>query len=176
MRMARNTPPVLPDESTPAGKIFLFPKDGNYDLTKPSRASQEGRFAIATTRGAGCDGRVGAAWRAAPRVRSSRVVLAPRRWSQPPGRRARGMVANKPGTPGRARSSRKAIAQGVPVVSALPDYLVCVSLFAHKPADAASARHSLRPLFSRERRDCITRTRNRAAGTRRCVLRCRRPA
>jgi hypothetical protein len=31
-------------------------------------------------------------------------------WGQEPG----GMVANKPGTPGRARSSRKTIAQGVP--------------------------------------------------------------
>jgi hypothetical protein len=41
------------------------------------------------------------------------------------------MVAKKPGTPGRARSSRKAIAQGVPDVSALPDYLVCVSILLH---------------------------------------------
>ena len=32
--------------------------------------------------------------------------------------------------------------------SALPDYLVCIStLSAHKAAGAASARHSLRPLF-----------------------------
>ncbi len=31
---------------------------------------------------------------------------------------AQAMVAKKPGTPGRARSSRKAIAQGVPDVSA----------------------------------------------------------
>jgi hypothetical protein len=56
------------------------------------------------------------------RVRSSRVVLAPRCWSQacdwrcrPSARRAaQVMVANKPGTPGRARSSRKTIAQGMP--------------------------------------------------------------
>jgi hypothetical protein len=40
-------------------KINFFPKDRSYDLTKQSRASQEGCFAIATTRGAGCDGRVG---------------------------------------------------------------------------------------------------------------------
>jgi hypothetical protein len=50
------------------------------------------------------------------------VVLAPRCWSQacdwrcrPSARRAaQVMVANKPGTPGRARSSRKTIAQGMP--------------------------------------------------------------
>jgi hypothetical protein len=44
------------------------------------------------------------------------------------------MVAKKPGTPGRARSSRKTIAQGRPVFSAHLFVLVCVSLrnFAHK--------------------------------------------
>ena len=62
-------------------KIFFFPKYRNYDLTKSSRASQEGRFAIATTRGAGCDGRV-VPQGSRSRVRSSRVVLAPRCWGQ----------------------------------------------------------------------------------------------
>jgi hypothetical protein len=38
------------------------------------------------------------------RVRSSRVVLIPRRWDQPPGQTPGGTGANKPGTPGRARS------------------------------------------------------------------------
>src|SRR6202022_3939093 len=53
-------------------KIFIFPKDGSYDLKKPSRAHYGGRFAIVTTRGAGCDGRASAARRAARGVRSSR--------------------------------------------------------------------------------------------------------
>jgi hypothetical protein len=58
------------------------------------------------------------------------------------------MVANKPGTPGRARSSRKAIAQGVPDVSACLYRLVGTFPFQPTgPAGAASARHSLRPLF-----------------------------
>jgi hypothetical protein len=58
------------------------------------------------------------------RVRSSRVVLSPRRWGQVdrdaisallPKRRDRSAtVTKKPDTPGRARSSRKTIAQGVP--------------------------------------------------------------
>jgi hypothetical protein len=52
----KNTPPVLPDESSAARKINLFPKGGIYDLTKQSRP-HEGRFAIVTIRGAGCDGR-----------------------------------------------------------------------------------------------------------------------
>ena len=57
-RAAKNPPPVLPDDQAHHQKIFSFPKERNYDLSKRSRASQEGRFAIATTRGAGCDGRV----------------------------------------------------------------------------------------------------------------------
>jgi hypothetical protein len=40
-------------------KISVFPKRRNYDLKKPSRP-HEGRFAIVTIRGAGCDGRVAA--------------------------------------------------------------------------------------------------------------------
>ena len=61
-------------------------------------------------------------------VRSSRVVLAPRCWSQVCGISPRAMVANKPGTPGRARSSRKTIAQGVPDDFGVP-VLACVRLF-----------------------------------------------
>ena len=48
-----------PTSQARLAKIYIFPNGRNYDLTKPARASQEGRFAIATTRGAGCDGRVG---------------------------------------------------------------------------------------------------------------------
>jgi hypothetical protein len=38
----------------------------------------------------------------------------PRRWGQPLGQEPGGTGANKPGTPRRARSSRKTIAQGMP--------------------------------------------------------------
>ena len=48
------------------------------------------------------------------RVRSSRVVLSPRRWGQVVQSDCTTTVAKKPDTPGRARSSRKTIAQGVP--------------------------------------------------------------
>jgi hypothetical protein len=43
----------------PRAKIYAFPNDRTYDLTKPSRPPK-GRFAIVTKRGAGCDGRIGA--------------------------------------------------------------------------------------------------------------------
>src|ERR1700759_399507 len=59
------------------------------------------------------------------------------------------MVAKKPGTPGRARSSRQTIAQGVPVDFGVP-VLACARLFcfARKAVGAACTRHSLRPLSS----------------------------
>jgi hypothetical protein len=61
-----------------AAKIFFFPKHRTYDLTKPSRARYGGRFAIVTTRGAGCDGRGRAARRAA------RLAYGQAVWSCPP--------------------------------------------------------------------------------------------
>jgi hypothetical protein len=61
---ARNTPKIrrlfCPTSQARLAKIYLFPKWRNFDLTKPSRP-HEGRFAIVTIRGAGCDGR---GWRA----------------------------------------------------------------------------------------------------------------
>ena len=86
------------------------------------------------------------------RVRSSRVVLIPRRWDQVSGDDPLTTGASKPGTPGRARSSRSTIAQGVPDRSALPvvTMLVCFFQFANEAAGAASTRHSLRPLISRD--------------------------
>jgi hypothetical protein len=66
------------------------------------------------------------------RVRSSRVVLIPRRWDQVAREIALTTGASKPGTPGRARSSRKPIAQGMPVVPAHLYRLVGIFLSAHK--------------------------------------------
>jgi hypothetical protein len=84
------------------------------------------------------------------RVRSSRVVLISRRKTT---------GARKPGTPRRARSSRKTIAQGVPCDSALPDDLWAFFLFSPRGLRVRlSARHSLRPLFRGATVSCITRT------------------
>jgi hypothetical protein len=47
-------------------------------------------------------------------VRSSRVVLIPRRWDQASGDYPFAMVAKEPGHQGERGVSRKAIAQGVP--------------------------------------------------------------
>ena len=43
----------------PPAKIFLFPKERIYDLTKPPRPNTRDVRPIVTTRGAGCDGRGG---------------------------------------------------------------------------------------------------------------------
>src|SRR5690348_11219959 len=74
-------------------KTELFSKSRNLFLTcsanrnisTPIPCRQEGRFAIVSNRGAGCDGRgkrqaVYLAGRSACSVRRSRVVLAPRPW------------------------------------------------------------------------------------------------
>jgi hypothetical protein len=81
--------------------------------------------------------------------RSSRVVLSPRRWGQANGDDPFATVANKPETPGRARSSRKEPSCREcrtvrrPVVTMLVGRL---PFSAHEAAGAAGARHSLRPL------------------------------
>jgi hypothetical protein len=91
------------------------------------------------TLGAGCDGRLGATDERVLSGRRSRVVLTPRRWRQlammwrcrpfgPTRRHHAGMVARKPGSPGRARKNPlKPIAQGVPALSGEPvvTTLVC---------------------------------------------------
>src|SRR5581483_9478859 len=95
------TPGVQPS----AQKYISFRKPETVLYLHPSRARYRGRFAIVTKRGAGCDGRCWYADDARQCVRSSRVVLSPRRWGQ-----ALSMMidkvtgANKPDTPGRARS------------------------------------------------------------------------
>jgi hypothetical protein len=75
--------------------------------------------------------------------------------------------ANKPGTPGRSRSSRSTIAQGVPDVSALP--VVTTACVHHYPSCTRGCGCGQRPAFpapSFFKGDlrCKARTRNRAAG------------
>jgi hypothetical protein len=72
----------------------------------------EGRIAIVTTRGAGCDGRVCPPDERGAGGRRNRVVLAPRRWCQVLRAIREATEARKPGTPGRSRISRTTIAQG----------------------------------------------------------------
>jgi len=107
-----------------SAKIYFFPKCRTYDLTKPSRP-QEGRLAIATIRWCGLRWTRWAARRAARRVRSSRVVLIPRRWDQALSICDFGLAAEtrrsimrrgltSPVPRGERGVSRKAIAQGVP--------------------------------------------------------------
>ena len=108
------------------------------------------------------------------RVRSSRVVLSPRRWGQVdrdaisalrPKRRNRSATVTKtPDTPGRARSSRKAIAQGVPDVSAQPDDLCALLLFSTQGCGCGLHPAFPAPSAFRGTPNCKTRTRNRAAG------------
>ena len=74
----------------PRTKIFLFPIIVTRALYLHVPRSQEGRLAIVTNVGAGCDGRLGFAGERHRSVRSSRVVLSPRRWGQPPGQEPRG--------------------------------------------------------------------------------------
>src|SRR5262249_15111993 len=93
-------------------------------------------------------------------VRSSRVVLSPRRWGQVRKDDLRATVANKPETPGRARSSRSNHCAGSAGVFRRPvvTTLVWFFLFPREAAGAASTRHSLRPLFSEGQRSCRART------------------
>ena len=132
-------------------KIFLFPKIRNCDLTSASRAHQEGRFAIVTIR-----------WRGMRWTRSCARRLHRTRTVKPCGpvpstlgsscaNDRAATVAKKPETPGRARSSRKTIAQGVPDRFGEPvvTTLVCFFVFANEAAGAQNTRHSLRPLFFR---------------------------
>ena len=85
-----------------------------------SPCRHEGRFAVVTKRGAGCDGRLRRQCEQSCRrkrrgVRRNRVVLAPRPWRlSGPACLGAGNGDNKRRSPGRARISRKAIARGKP--------------------------------------------------------------
>ncbi len=104
------------------------------------------------------------------RVRSSRVVLSPRRWGQAAQTIAQRRWLTSPRHLGEYGAAVKPLRRECRNVSALPDYLVCVStLFAHKAAGAASARHSLHPLYSGGTRIAYRSDANRAAGSKICV-------
>jgi hypothetical protein len=84
-------------------------------------------------------------------------------WSCPanagdkPVRRLAGDGGKKAGSPGRSRSSRNTIAQGVPCDFGVPVLSLRASFcFARKAVGASCTRHSLRPPFSEEAFDEIT--------------------
>ena len=148
---AKNRRVFCPTSRALFAKIFLFPKIRNCGLTSASRAHQEGRFAIVTIR-----------WRGMRWTRSCARRLHRTRTVKPCGpvpstlgsscaNDRAATVAKKPETPGRARSSRKTIAQGVPDRFGEPvvTTLVCFFVFANEAAGAQNTRHSLRPLSFR---------------------------
>ena len=105
--------------------------------------------------------------------RSSRVVLSPRRWGQVVRDDRSATVANKPDTPGRARSSRKEPScRECRIVSATCGDYACgpPTLFCPRGCGCASARHSLRPLSSEGHGFSQSPGAIRAAGMRRCVF------
>jgi hypothetical protein len=121
------------------------------------------------------------------RVRSSRVVLSPRRWCQvcamamstlraDTPRRRRGLTSPIPR--GERGVSRKAIAQGVserfgqPVVTTLVGRL---PFSAHEAAGAPGARHSLRPLLLRDNELQDSDAKSRRGNAVSCFLRRHRP-
>jgi hypothetical protein len=155
-------------------KIFIFPKDVNYDLTKPSRLDTRDVRPFVTRREAGCDGRGRAARRAAllrtvkpcgsgsPMLESSLRVGdvglrsdTPRRrwWLTSPAHQEERGAAVKP----LRRECRSDF--GVPV-------LACVRLFCLHARQWVRRAPGIPCALSFEgaTRICITRTRNRAAG------------
>ena len=108
-------------------KIFCFSEWLHRDISETVSHPQEGRFAIVTNVGCGCDGR-GNLRRygliserdqvrrrtKGRRVRRSRVVLAPRSWRQVGGKCPADDGGKRGRSPGRSRISRKAIARGKP--------------------------------------------------------------
>ena len=104
-------------------KIFCFPSVYQQRILTPS-TPPKGRSALVTDAELDAMATRDVTDEGCRRGRSSRVVLIPRRWDQaaqwrrrpygPTRRDCAAMVANKPGTPGRARSSRNTIAQGMP--------------------------------------------------------------
>src|SRR5262249_57323924 len=93
--------------ASPFAKIFVFLKNRKGDLARAVPPRHEGRDGQSSpdVRRDAMDVRCHET--NDTRVRSSRVVLSPRRWGQVDRDDRSATVAKKPETPGRARSSRK---------------------------------------------------------------------
>ncbi len=159
-----------PTSQARGAKIFVFPKDGIYDLTKPSRPHEgrnaSSRFVVRAAMDAWRRKTCGASRTVKPcgpvpstLGSSCAKRFAQRRWLKSPTHR------------GERGVSRKAIAQGVPDVSAYLYRLVGTFPFQPTgPAGAASARHSLRPLSRGSDGLMHHPDANCAAGTRTAIL------
>src|SRR5580704_7521782 len=93
--------------------LRAFTKIISSVLMHPSRPPR-GVRPIVTEREAGCDGRCWYADDVCPTRTVKPCGPVPPMQGTTPGSRARGDGGNKAGSPGRSRSSRKTIAQGVP--------------------------------------------------------------
>jgi hypothetical protein len=117
-----------------------------------SRLDTRGASRSSRTLGAGCDGRVGEARRAAL-MRTAKLCGpdAPMLASSLRVNNPQATVAKEPGRRGERSISRRTVAQGRPDCFGEPvvDYARALFLFACEAAGAASTRLSLRPLFSR---------------------------
>ena len=172
-----NPPPVLPDESSSPRKNISLSEIRNACFTALTSPQHEGRSAIVTTRGAGCNGRKGTQAMRIRCGRSSRVVVVPRRWDQVRGHAISAL------RPKRRRHGRRRLTSPVlrreREVSRKPLRREC-RMFRPTCTDLwASFLFSPRALrvrpapgipcalsFEGATRICITRTRNRAAGMR----------
>ena len=138
-------------------KIFHFTEILICVINPTSPCRHEGRFAVVTKRGAGCDGTQLASGDPSPdetlsSVRRSRVVLAPRPWRLSLRACAGGAtVTKKAAHRGELEVSRKTIARGKPGCLGCTCLIRVLSFttIAHGAAGAASARLSLRPLSER---------------------------
>ena len=135
-------------------------KRGVSRSSRTLEAGCGGRFGCALTNAAEADGEIVWSWRPDAGAKFSRTQFR----ESDGGKRAR--------SPGRARISRKTIAQGMPVDCGVPVVAnACAFYTAHAAAGALRSRHSLRPLFSLRANVQASPGPNRAAGMRRHDLR-----
>jgi hypothetical protein len=113
-----NPPPVLPDESSVLPKNIVLSELSKLCFNENIPRSPRRRFAVVTKRGAGCDGRGRAARRAAHLRTVKPCGPVPSTLGSSCAAICAATVTESPTHRGERGVSRKAIAQGVPIVSA----------------------------------------------------------
>jgi len=172
--------PIQADLACPAlgAKIFLFTKIGNHAFCcRPAAVRGALRDRHGCWRQDAMDalavrderGRCG---------RRSRVVLSPRRWGQAlrDDDSRRRWWLKSPAHQGEHEAAVKTIAQGMPVVPALPVVTAACFPCCRRAMGAACIRHSLCPLLSRDTNDASLGRNPAARMLRYVLLPCRRPA
>jgi hypothetical protein len=145
------------DLSCPASiaKIFYFRFSENHVSLSPSCFPWRGGSRSSRTLETGCGGReavqrvLNAPTKAASRTAKVCGPDLPMLGSSSARRIAGRWWLSKPGHQGERAISRKAIAQGMPVVPALPVVTAACIFCCRRAMGAACTRHSLRPPFSR---------------------------